>query len=226
MLKGFFVTGTDTDCGKTEITLGLMHRLQQDGLQVLGMKPVAAGADETLQGLQNDDALRIQQQSSKRIPYQQVNPFVYAPSIAPHLAAEESGRPIEMETILATYSQLAAMCDCVIVEGAGGWRVPLNEELSISDLALTLKLHVILVVGMRLGCINHALLTVESIRQSGMELIGWVANHVDVDMLAQSGNLQTLGNRLNAPLLGEVPYLKQPSPDRISRYLMIDPLSE
>ena len=219
-MRGLFITGTDTDCGKTEITLGLMHRLQQEGLSVQGLKPIAAGAGETPVGLRNEDALRIQRQCSLRIPYEQINPFVYAPPIAPHLAAEQAGRPIEAGEILAAFSSLRAISDCVVVEGAGGWLVPLNDELVIADLAMMLKLPVILVVGMKLGCINHALLTAESIRQSGAVLAGWVANHIDPEMGAQAGNLRTLVDHLGAPCLGEVPYLNHPMPEQIGRYLM------
>ncbi|MEN8177974.1 MAG: dethiobiotin synthase [Pseudomonadota bacterium] len=220
MTGGFFVTGTDTGCGKTEITLGLMHRLQQDGLIVQGLKPVAAGAEETPQGLRNDDALRIQQQCSLDVPYKQVNPFVYAPPIAPHLAAEEEGCPIQTNKICEVFNQLVAMSDRVIVEGAGGWQVPLGSDITISGLVKMLNLPVILVVGMKLGCINHAILTAENIRQSGVELHGWVANHIAPAMQAQEGNLKALSEWLSAPCLGEVPYLEQPTAEKVSGFLV------
>ncbi len=220
MQAGFFITGTDTGCGKTEITLGLMYRLQQSGLTVQGMKPIAAGAEQTPQGLCNEDALRIQQQCSLEIPYQQVNPFVYAPPIAPHLAAEEAGRAIDITVIMRAFWQLIGESDRVIVEGAGGWRVPIGDDMTLADLAVMLNLPVILVVGMKLGCINHAILTAESIRQAGLTLHGWVANQIDPDMQAQEGNLKTLNNWLYAPCLGEIPYLEQPTAERVSNYLM------
>jgi len=219
MSQGFFVTGTDTGCGKTEITLGLMQRLQQSGLTVQGFKPVAAGADETPQGLCNEDALRIQRQCSLEISYQQVNPFVYAPPIAPHLAAGAAGRAIDISVIMSAFWQLVGESDRVIVEGAGGWRVPIGGDMTLADLAVILNLPVILVVGMKLGCINHAILTAESIRQAGLTLHGWVANQIDPDMQAREGNLKTLREWLRAPCLGEIPHLAQPTAERISNYL-------
>lgn len=220
MAQGLFITGTDTGCGKTEITLGLMQRLQQTGQVVLGMKPIASGAIATPHGLRNEDALRIQRQGSLKIPYEQVNPFAYAPAIAPHLAAAAVGRPILIERILAIYDQLTELADRVIVEGVGGWRVPLGPRLSLPDLVRALDLPVILVVGLKLGCLNHVLLTQESIRHAGLELRGWIANHVDPDMQAQEANVRTLRDWLDAPCLGEVPYLAQPGPKQISEYLM------
>lgn len=219
MRAGFFITGTDTGCGKTEITLGLMHRWQQTGKVVLGMKPIASGAVQTPVGLRNEDALCIQRQCSLEVPYQQLNPFVYVPPIAPHLAAEEAGRHIDATEIRENFEQLAAISDMVIVEGAGGWRVPIGSDMTIPDLVRMLNLPVILVVGMRLGCINHAILTAESIQHAGLILHGWIANHIDPDMQAQQGNLKTLNKWLSAPCLGNVPYLEQPAPKQISGYL-------
>ena len=219
MAKGVFITGTDTGCGKTEITLGLMRQLQQKGLIVLGMKPVASGSEQTPEGLRNADARRIQQQSSLALRYVQVNPFAYAPPIAPHLAALEADRPIRIAPILNEYDRLTELADLVVVEGVGGWRVPLGPRLSLPDLVRALDLPVILVVGLRLGCINHALLTEESIRHAGLELRGWVANQVDPDMSALEANIETLRSRLDAPCLGEVPYLAKPSAQAVGDYL-------
>ncbi len=219
MAAGFFITGTDTGCGKTEITLGLMQRWQQTGKVVLGMKPVASGATQTPDGLRNEDAQRIQRQCSLNVPYQQLNPFVYTSPIAPHLAAEEAGRPIVGTEIRDSFEKFAAISDLVIVEGVGGWRVPIGADMTISDLVRMLDLPVILVVGMRLGCINHAILTAESIQYAGIKLHGWVANHIDPDMQAQEGNLKTLSKWLSAPCLGDVPYLEQPTPELISVYV-------
>ncbi|MDJ0807590.1 MAG: dethiobiotin synthase [Gammaproteobacteria bacterium] len=223
MAKGFFVTGTDTGCGKTQITLGLMRRLQQTGLNVQGFKPIAAGAEETPQGLLNEDALCIQQQCSLDIPYAQVNPFVYAPPIAPHLAAEAVGETIDADRIRQTFEDLAALSDRVVVEGAGGWQVPIGPAATLADLANTLNLPVILVVGIRLGCLNHAILTAESIQRSGLKLYGWVANHLDPAMRAQEGNMETLREWLPAPCLGEVPHLEVPTAEIVSRCLLLEP---
>jgi dethiobiotin synthetase len=220
--RGFFITGTDTGCGKTAITLGLMHRLQQTGKTVLGMKPIASGAEMTPSGLRNEDALGIQAQGSIELPYEQVNPFAYTPPIAPHLAAAAAAEPIEIERIVEIYHQLSEQADVTLVEGVGGWSVPLSETESLGDLARQLDLPIILVVGLRLGCINHALMTEACIGLSGCRLAGWVGNLVEPDMAAQSGNLDTLRTKLSAPCLGVVPWLDDPSPKLVSPYL--DPI--
>jgi dethiobiotin synthetase len=220
MVEGVFITGTDTGCGKTEITLGLMYHLQQTGLMVLGMKPVAAGAEQTPQGLRNEDARRIQEQSSLALRYEQVNPFVYAPPIAPHLAAAAAGQPIQVGPILDAYDRLSELADLVLVEGVGGWRVPLGPRLALPDLVRAMDLSVILVVGLKLGCLNHALLTQESVRHSGLELRGWIANHIDPEMQVREENIATLCNWLDAPCLGEVPFLTGPEARTVSDCLI------
>jgi dethiobiotin synthetase len=223
--KGLFITGTDTGCGKTGVTLGLMRALQQRGERVVGMKPVASGAEPTSDGLRNEDALSIQVQSSCELPYDWVNPFAYEPPIAPHLAAESAGRPIDLSLIAEAYQRLATMADRVMVEGVGGWSVPLDTgQATVADLALQLELPVVMVVGLRLGCINHALLTQAAIRQSGAELLGWVANQVEPQMASFEGNLRTLRERLSVPCLGVVPWLDDPSPAALTGYLEIDRL--
>ncbi|MCU7797740.1 MAG: dethiobiotin synthase [Candidatus Thiodiazotropha sp. (ex Myrtea spinifera)] len=219
MARGLFITGTDTGCGKTEITLGLMHKLQQRGDRVLGMKPVASGADETVEGLRNEDALRIQSQCSQQVSYDLINPYAYAPPIAPHLAAEAAGRPIDPQQLVDICTRLGSMADSILVEGVGGWSVPLNEDHTLGDLANLLDLPVILVVGLKLGCINHALMTESCINHSGSRLLGWVANQVDTAMDAREGNLRTLSERLSAPCLGVVPWLEQPTPAEVAGYL-------
>lgn len=219
MSKGLFITGTDTGCGKTEVTLGLMYGLQQRGETVLGMKPVASGALMTEAGLRNDDALRIQHQCSREIPYEAVNPFAYEPPIAPHLAAQSSGRPIDLQAIAEGYGGLSGEADRVVVEGVGGWLVPLGETATVADLACRLDLPVILVVGLRLGCINHALLSAACIAQSGARLLGWVANQTEPAMTALEANLRTLRERIPAPCLGEVPWLECPTAAKVGRYL-------
>ena len=221
MTNGYFITGTDTECGKTEITLGLMHRLKQQGHSVLGMKPVASGAVATAEGLRNEDALRIQAECSMPVEYNRVNPYAFEPPIAPHLAAEQIGQQIDVAVIRDHYLQFATQADKVLVEGVGGWRVPLNATAYVSDLARQLELPVILVVGLKLGCINHALLTAESILSSGAELAGWVANVADQQMLEQTGNLESLKARISVPLLGVVPRLSVPSPESVSEYLTL-----
>ena len=224
MNKGYFITGTDTECGKTEVTLGLMALLQSAGYSVLGMKPVASGAlHNGVEGLRNDDALRLQAQSSRAVDYRLINPYAFEPPIAPHLAAQQARQAIDLACIGDCFSQLAARADLVLVEGVGGWRVPLTREQALSDLALLLGLPVILVVGLRLGCINHAILTAESIVASGAQLCGWVANRVDPEMLQAEQNIATLRRMLPAPLLGIVPYLETTSAGAIGGCLQLPP---
>jgi dethiobiotin synthetase len=213
---GYFITGTDTEIGKTEISLGLMRLLQRYGHKVLGMKPIASGAERTEQGLRNDDAVRLQRQASDPVVYERVNPYTYESAIAPHLAAEEIGGVIGFKKIKQEYRQLKQQCDLVIVEGVGGWRVPLGPDGGVAELARTLGLPVILVVGLRLGCINHALLTVESVLQSGCTLAGWVANSLQPDMPVQEGNIITLQREIAAPLLGVVGYKGELTPDAVA----------
>ncbi len=217
--KGYFITGTDTGCGKTEVTLGLMARFQGRGERVLGMKPVASGAAPTAAGLRNDDALRIQARGSFQVPYEQINPYAFEPPIAPHLAARQAGQVIGIERIGDRCRMLSAAADRLLVEGVGGWQVPINDSETVADLARFLGFPVLLVVGMRLGCINHALLSVQSILASGCELAGWVANQVDPEMRVIEDNLETLKQRIPAPLLGHVPTLPEPDPDAVARFL-------
>jgi dethiobiotin synthetase len=221
-MSGFFVTGTDTECGKTEVSLGLMAAWQTRGLQVLGMKPVASGCDPSPAGLRNGDALRLQTQGSRAMPYALVNPYAFAPPIAPHIAAGKEGVEIETGPILSAYHRLAAECDLVVVEGVGGWRVPLSGRLSVSDLPKALGQPVILVVGLKLGCINHALLTVESIRALGSTLAGWVANCRDPYLQAADEILATLAALIPAPCLGDIPWMESPDPATLAGRLRPD----
>jgi dethiobiotin synthetase len=220
-MTSYFITGTDTGCGKTEISQGLMQLLQDQGQRVLGMKPVASGAQLTPNGLRNEDALKLQAQGSIELPYAVINPFAYEPPIAPHLAAAQAGEVIDLNLIHTHYQALSAQADSVIVEGVGGWRVPLNDHQSVADLALMLDLPVVLVVGLKLGCINHALLSLESILSSGANLVGWVGNQVEREMLEVEGNLETLRGMMGVPCWGVVPYLNSPSVDEVVKHLVL-----
>jgi dethiobiotin synthetase len=213
MSQGFFITGTDTGIGKTTASLALMPALQHHGLRVAAMKPVAAGCEHTPQGLRNDDALQLMQQSSVQLPYELVNPYTYEPAIAPHIAAQQADRPINIPHIVDCYQQIASQADVVIVEGAGGWLVPLNDNETLADLACALQLPVINIVGIRLGCLNHALLTTQSIAASNLALAGWIANHVEPHTDVAAENIQTLVRRIDAKLLGRLPY----SPDAAAK---------
>jgi len=219
VINGFFITGTDTSCGKTEITLGLMQLLQSRGQTVLGMKPVASGATPTAEGLRNGDAVRIQAQGTVQVPYSELNPYSYEPPIAPHLAAAQAGEEIDLSVISTRCMSLLAQADYLLIEGIGGWRVPFNPQQSAADLVRMLNMPVILVVGLKLGCINHALLTVESIRASGVRLAGWIANEVEPGMQDRDRNIETLRTTITAPCLGVVPYMKHPATKVIAESL-------
>lgn len=222
--KGIFVTGTDTDIGKTEISLALMAALQQRGLRVMGMKPVASGCMVTPEGLRNRDALRLLAQGGDHVPYAWVNPYAFEPAIAPHLAAAGSGEMIAFARIGAAFESLSAQADRVIVEGVGGWRVPLGAEGGIAELTRYLDLPVLLVVGLRLGCINHALLTAESILVRGCRLLGWVANTIDPGMCYLEENIATLERELPVPLLGRVRHMPCPEATVLVDDLRVDGL--
>lgn len=218
-MTGVFITGTDTGCGKTEVSLGLMAALQSHGLRVLGMKPVASGSGHGPAGVYNEDAMRLLTQGTAGAPYAIVNPYAFIPPIAPHIAAGQAGVTIDLTTIATAYQALSREADLVVVEGVGGWRVPLGPDLFLGDLPKALALPVILVVGLRLGCLNHALLTVQSIQASGVVLGGWIANQVERDMPVPEENLATLATLIDAPCLGVVPWLDAPEPDVVAYYL-------
>lgn len=220
MSRAYFIAGTDTDVGKTTIAAGLLRAARQAGFSTLAGKPVASGCELGEHGLRNADALALMAQSSIPLPYEQVNPLAFAPAIAPHLAAREVGVTLAVADLLAPMQALLAhQADFTLIEGAGGWRVPLSGSASLSDLAIALGLPVILVVGVRLGCINHALLSAEAIARDGLPLAGWVANVIDGDTARLEENLVTLAERLPAPCLGRVPRLEGATAERVAGYL-------
>ena len=215
----FFITGTDTDAGKTLVATGLLAAARARGLSTAGLKPVAAGCEATEQGLRNSDALLLQAQTSIDLYYEQINPVALASPIAPHIAAQQEKRNLSADRLAGFCRSSLRLADFTLVEGAGGWRVPLNPSETLADLARVLQLPVILVVGMRLGCINHALLTAEAIRNDGLQLAGWVANLRDADMPVLQENIDTLKARLPAPCLGVVPVLQNPSAELAAEHL-------
>jgi len=223
--KTLFVTGTDTGVGKTLIAAALLHALRVRGHKVAGMIPVASGARQSSDGWINDDALALMAEASEPAPYRIINPYTFDPAVAPHIAAGEAGIRIDLREIERAFRILSGLADIVVVEGAGGWLTPLNERDSFADLARAIHAKVLLVVGMRLGCLNHALLTAQSIRASGQRLVGWVANGVDPRFERASDNLRTLEERLEAPLVGSVPYQAQPSASASSEFLDLDRLT-
>ena len=202
----YFITGTDTGVGKTLIGCALLHGFAAQGKRVVGMKPVAAGCDDDDR---NEDVMQLRAASNVLATRGQINPYCFARAVAPHLAARFVGISINFARIVESFEELSAQADVVIVEGAGGFCVPLNNEQDSADLAKQLGMPIILVVGMRLGCLNHALLTVEAIAVRGLTLAGWVANAPDGQMAMLDENIAALQQRIGAPLLGIVPHLVQ-----------------
>jgi dethiobiotin synthetase len=218
----YFVTGTDTGVGKTLISCALLHAFAAQGRRVAGMKPVAAGCNDDGQ---NDDVVQLRAASNVQLDYEQINPYCFAPAVAPHLAAQLAGVRIDFARISEAFAELSGRADVVIVEGAGGLLVPLNDTQDSSHLMRELGLPVILVVGMRLGCLNHALLTVEAIAARGLVLAGWVANVLD-DMEMLDENIAALEQRIAAPLLGVVPYQPHPDARRAAECLQLELLAD
>jgi dethiobiotin synthetase len=226
MAHAYFVTGTDTEIGKTTIAAGLLHAARLRGLSTAAAKPVASGCTRTAEGLRNDDALALLAQCSLPLRYEEINPLAFEPAIAPHLAAREVGVTLNVSSLLEPVrGVLAQGADFSLVEGAGGWRVPLAGEENLSDLAIALGLPVILVIGVRLGCINHALLSAEAIERDGLTLAGWVANIVDPHTARLEENLATLAERMPAPCLGRVPRLPNASAEAVARHLDLELLA-
>jgi len=203
--RGVFVTGTDTGVGKTLFSAALLHRLGAAGIRAAGFKPVSAGCEIRDGRLVNEDAALLAAASPVSLPLETVNPVALEPAVAPHLAAAEAGRTLDARALASDFERVAAAAEFVVVEGAGGWRVPLGPGETLADLGRILALPVILVVGLRLGCLNHALLTAEAVRSDGLELAGWVANVPDAGMPRLEGNIATLEDRLGCPILARLP---------------------
>ena len=212
----YFITGTDTGVGKTLVSCALLYGFAAQGKSVVGMKPVAAGCDDNDQ---NEDVMQLRAASNVLASKGQINPYCFVQAVAPHLAAQFVGINISFGRILESFEELNAQADIVIVEGAGGFRVPLNASQDSADLAAQLGLPVILVVGMRLGCLNHALLTIEMIASRGLTLAGWVANVLDANMVMLNGNIAALRQRIHAPLLGVIPHQAQPDAREVASLL-------
>ncbi|HEY6239684.1 MAG TPA: dethiobiotin synthase [Burkholderiales bacterium] len=222
MAQGFFVTGTDTGVGKTLVACALLNAFARAGKSVVGMKPVAAGRE----GGRWADVDALARASTVRAASRIANPYAFEPAIAPHIAAQLAGVAIELEPIVRAYTELSQLADIVVVEGVGGFLVPLNEHQTGADLALRLGLPLVLVVGMRLGCLNHALLTRRQIEASGLSCAGWVANCILPDMSHLNDNVRALDQRLGCPLLGVVPFLPDPVPASAATLLSLEPLLE
>ena len=204
--RGVFIAGTDTGIGKTFVACALLHALRQAGLRATGMKPVASGCERTPHGLRNEDALALIAASDPQPDYAHCNPYAFEPAIAPHLAAVDANVEVQLEPIASAYARLATQAECVVVEGVGGWMVPLSDSLDAAAIPRVLNLPVILVVGLRLGCINHARLSARAIQGDGCELLGWIGNTIDPAMERREDNLATLRRVLPAPCLGVLPH--------------------
>lgn len=214
-----FISGTDTGVGKTWLTTGLMAALKKKGLVVAGMKPVSSGGTVSGADILNADALLIQRHCTNPISYDAINPYAFRTAVAPHIAARRSGVELDMAKILNAFKSLQGQSEAVIVEGIGGWRVPLSDAIQTTDLVRQLQLPVIMVVGLRLGCINHAILTAESMLMDGVELLGWVANHLSADLSAVDETISSISHSITAPLLGQIPHLHVHDADEIASCL-------
>ena len=229
-MSGFFITGTDTEIGKTFVSSLLIQLLIEEKLNIIGMKPIASGAKIIDGVLKNEDALSLINASNVHAEYKNINPYVFEPAIAPHLAAKNTNIEIDLDVIKTNFDLLQKKSDAVVVEGVGGWYAPLSLNTTVADLAETVQLPIILVVGLRLGCMNHALLTVQAIRQSGLPIAGWIANHVEEDFSSSEENISTLTHFINDfPFLGSVPYqeninIKSPT-HHINKETLINRLS-
>lgn len=222
-VAGFFVTGTDTGVGKTRVSCALLRALGRSGVKAIGMKPVASGCEWKDGKLRNDDALALLEHG-EQAPYELVNPFAYGPPIAPHLAARAANRPVSLEHIDECYRVLRAQAESVVVEGAGGFLVPLDEKWTLAEIPRRYQLGVILVVGIRLGCINHALLTERALLADGLPFVGWVANRIDPVDLNNQDQIDALRARLTAPLLGSLPHQQEENVQAHADLLDVSPL--
>lgn len=202
-----FVTGTDTEIGKTLVSSAMLHALVLTGVRAAGMKPVAAGAELRAGTWHNEDVDSLVSAGNVHLEPELMTPYLWREPIAPHIAARQEGVQMSISRILDAYARIGPRCDAIVVEGAGGFRVPLSDRVDMADLAQELRLPVVMVVGLRLGCISHALLTAESIAARGLQLAGWVANTVDAQMPFMHDNIDTLRSRLDAPMLGHIPRL-------------------
>jgi dethiobiotin synthetase len=220
-----FITGTDTGVGKTRIAAALCRALAARGTRVAAMKPVASGCILTPDGLRNEDALTLMASMNVRARYSEVNPYAFEPAIAPHIAAQEAGVDIDFDVLDRAFDRLQMLSQTLIVEGAGGWLAPLDATRGFADLAVHWQMDVVLVVGMRLGCLNHALLTAESIERRGLRLRGWVANSIDPGFERPAENFTSLTKRLSAPCLGFFSFEPDADPDVLAAGLAVDVLN-
>ncbi|MBD2815729.1 ATP-dependent dethiobiotin synthetase BioD [Xenorhabdus sp. Flor] len=223
MTNKYFLTGTDTEVGKTVVSCALLQAANKKGYQTAGYKPVASGSKVTPEGVRNEDALALQYNSSVFLSYQEVNPLVFVEPTSPHIVSAELNQPIEFTVMSQGLEKLAVKANWVLIEGAGGWYTPLSENTTFADWVVQEKLPVILTVGVKLGCINHAVLTAKVIQGSDLELVGWVANEIEPAGKRQAEYLATLKRMISAPLLGVIPHLSDSDKkNNIGEYINID----
>ncbi len=222
MRKGYFITGTDTDIGKTRVALGLLTLLGDAGYTTTVMKPVSAGCIKTNEGFRNEDALELIKHATIKPAYESVNPYAFEAAIAPHIAANNTNVKIEIKTIKKHFNDISKKADFTVVEGAGGWNVPINATETMADVAKSLNLPVVLVVGMRLGCLNHAITTTQSMLNKKVEIAGWVANSLTLHFIEQQANIDALKSRLAIPFLGTIPFIEPMNPQSIAQRLNND----
>lgn len=218
----YFITGTDTEVGKTWSTVALMRYFKNQGKTVIGMKPVASGCRLQDGELKNEDALLLRENASFEVQYADVNPYAFELPVSPHLAAAKSGVSVDISLIERKLGYLKSRADIVLVEGVGGWLVPLNENDKVEDLAIRLDLPVILVVAVKLGCINHAVLTYKAILAAGLRCAGWIASCTEPEMLCREENITTLSSLIQAPLLGVFPYVAQADFNQFAQRLNLE----
>jgi dethiobiotin synthetase len=211
--EALFITGTDTGVGKTLVSVSLVKALVRHGLRCAVMKPIASGSEQTSEGLRNADAVALGEASNVVVPYASINPYCFEPAISPHIAAEEAKIEVDVGLIKSRFEALASSADFVVVEGAGGWYAPISQSKSMADLPKSLNIPVLLVVGVRLGCLNHALLTKQAIEASGVELAGWVANSIDPKIERAAQNLASLERMLGSEPLAVFPFVADGRPD-------------
>jgi len=221
LADGVFISGTDTGVGKTVASCALLHALRAQGLRAVGMKPLASGCSRTDAGWRNEDALALQAASDPVPPYDDVNPYALPEPLAPEIAAREAGFAVSLAPMLEAHARLQRQADSVVVEGVGGWMAPLASELMQADLVRALRVPVVLVVGLRLGCLNHAYLSARAIAGDGCELVGWIGTHIDPAMARIDDNRALLADRLPAPCLGWLPWQARPDAAALSQHLRL-----
>ncbi|WED22722.1 dethiobiotin synthase [Vibrio sp. JC009] len=226
MIEAFFIAGTDTEVGKTVVSKAILQALNSQGLKTIGYKPVAAGCKETEEGMRNSDALHLQQAATEEIPYEDINPYALIAPTSPHIAAKRDGVSIEYSVLSEKLAHHKECADVVLVEGAGGWRVPVSDTDCLSSWVKQEKLPVVLVVGIKLGCLSHAMLSVEAIKNDGLELIGWAANRINPGTENYAEIIQMLEEQIPAPKLGEIPYVPSVKKRDIGKYMDISPILE